>query len=124
MLHGISEYSPSGLNLAESPKDAFLKSVEYGCLPSAEWYCTPVSPELDSRYYYDSNINDAVSFYIKANDALCDLRGARITSHEKIQDGFFCTEYNNSSRVYVNYSDKPVTINGITVAPKDCMRIS
>lgn len=124
MLHGISEYSGAGLNAADSMKTAFLKSVEYGCLPSAEWYCTAFNGTLDKKYYYDSNINDIVSFYIKANDILSDLRDARMTAHYEVQKHFYCTEYNNSTKVYVNFSGIPVTVNGITVNAEDCIKIS
>lgn len=124
MLHGICEYSGAGMNSSSNITLAFLKSVEYGCLPSAEWYCTTFDSDLDSKYYYDSNINEIVECYTKANDALAGLRGARMTSHHKVQDGVYCTEYNNSEKVYVNYTDNPVTINGIKVNAKDCVAIS
>ena len=75
------------------------------------------------KLYYDKNINDIVKYYTKANSALSDLRGARMTAHYKVQDGVYCTEYNNSSRVYVNYNDAPVTFNGITVNALDCVEI-
>ena len=124
MLHGICDYSGVGLNSSANIKLAFLKAVEYGCLPSADWYCTAFDENLDSKYYYDNNINEIVECYTKANNALADLRGARMTSHYKVQNGVYCTEYNNSEKVYVNYTDSPVTINGIKVNAKDCVAIS
>lgn len=124
MLHGICEYSTAGINTSDNVKTAFLKSVEYGCLPSADWYCSTYSENLDGRYYYDNNINDMVTLYTKADGALSGLRDARMTSHYKVQDGVYCTEYNNSEKVYVNYTDKAVTINGITVNAEDCVAIS
>lgn len=124
MLHGICEYSGVGMNSSANITLAFLKSVEYGCLPSAQWYCTTFDNDLDSKYYYDNNINDVVECYTKANNALASLRGARMTSHYKVQNGVYCTEYNNSEKVYVNYTDNAVTINGIKVNAKDCVAIS
>lgn len=124
MLHGIAEYSAAGINTTDDMKTAFLKSVEYGCLPSVEWYCTKYNEALDTKYYYDSNINDIVSYYTKANDALSDIRDARMTAHYEVQKDFYCTEYNNSTKVYVNFTDAPITINGITVPAMDCMKIS
>ena len=123
MLHGITEYSAVGINSAEDIKTAFLKSVEYGCLPSADWYCTKFTEELNGKYYYDSNINDIVSFYTKANEVLGDIRAERMTSHYKEQDGVYCTEYDNSTKLYVNYTDKDVTINGIKIPAMDCVKI-
>lgn len=123
MLHGITEYNGAGLNASDDIKLTFLKSIEYGCLPSADWYCTKFTEELDGKYYYDSNINDIVSFYTKANEVLGDIRAERMTSHYKEQDGVYCTEYDNSTKVYVNYTDKDVTINGIKIPAMDCVKI-
>ena len=123
MLHGICEYSGVGINSSANIKLAFLRAVEYGCLPSAQWYCTAFDSDLDSKYYYDSNINEIVECYTKANNALAGLRGARMTSHYKVQNGVYCTEYNNSEKVYVNYTDKAVTLNGIKINAKDCVAI-
>ncbi len=124
MLHGICEYSGSAINGYEDMNTAFLKSVEYGCLPNVEWYCTAYSEELDGKYYYDKNINDVVSLYVKANSALSNVRDARMTSHSEIQPDVYCTEYNNSMKVYVNYTEEAVTINGITINANDCVAIS
>lgn len=123
IVHGTTEYSAKGMNTYEDMKLAFLKSVEYGCLPSVEWYCTAFDPSLDEKYYFDKNINDAVSFYLKANEALADLRDARMTQHYEVQDGVFCAEYSSGNKIYVNYTDKAVTVSGITVNALDCQRV-
>ena len=124
MLHGICEYNGVGMNLSSNITNAILKSIEYGCLPSADWYCSAYTEELDNKYYYDKNINEVVSGYLKANSTLSGLRNARMTSHYKVQNGVYCTEYNNSEKVYVNYTDNPITINGIKVNAKDCVVIN
>lgn len=124
LLHGILEYNAVGFNTSDDSKVAFLKAVEYGCLPSADWYCTAFNEELDAKYYYDKNINDMVTYYTKANEALANLRDSRMTSHSLIQNGVYCTEYDNSIRVYTNYTDKEVTTNGVIIGPMDCITIS
>lgn len=124
MLHGICEYSTPAINSSENMTTAFLKSVEYGCLPNVSWYCSTYNDALDATYYYDNNINDIVALYTKSDSALSTIRDARMTAHDKVQDGVYCTEYNNSIKVYVNYTDTPVTINGITVGATDCVAIS
>lgn len=123
MLHGITAYSTTGVNSAYDIRTAFLKAVEYGCLPSVDWYCTKQGTEIDDKYYYDSNINEIVTYYVKANDALGDIQASRMTSHYKVQDGIYCTEYDNSIKVYVNYTSKDVTINGIKIPSMDCVKI-
>lgn len=124
LLHGILEYSAVGFNTTEDSKIAFLQAVEFGCLPSADWYCTTFNEELDAKYYYDKNINDMVTYYTKANECLSELRDSRMTSHSLIQDGVYCTEYDNSIRVYVNYTDEQVTTNGVIIESMDCITIS
>ena len=122
ILHGTYDYSFNSINLGDNMQEAFLRSVEFGAVPSADWYC--INTDSEDKYGYNNNINDIVSYCVKANDILADLRGARMTSHYEVQDGVFCTEYNNSTKVYVNYTDKAVTINGITVEALDCVKIS
>ena len=124
LVHGILEYSAVGFNTADDSKVAFLKAVEYGCLPSADWYCTTFSEELDEKYYYDKNINEMVAYYTMANESLAELRDSRMTSHALIQNGVYCTEYDNSIRVYTNYTDKKVTTNGVIIEPMGCITIS
>ncbi len=124
LLHGILEYSAVGFNTSDDSKVAFLKAVEYGCLPSADWYCTAFNEKLDAKYYYDKNINDMVTYYTKANEALASLRDSRMTSHLLIQNGVYCTEYDNSIRVYTNYTEREVTTNGVIIGPMDCITIS
>ncbi len=124
LLHGILEYSATGYNGANDSRTAFLRGVEYGCLPSADWYCTAFNEKLDEKYYYDVNINEMVSYYTKANESLSELRDSRMTSHSKLQDGVYCTEYDNSIRVYVNYTNEEVTIHGVIIGARDCITIA
>lgn len=124
LVHGALEYSVSSLNTTEDMQTLFLKSVEYGCLPSAYWYCTTSDENLDKIYYYNNNINDMVNCYTRANQSLADLRDSRMTSHQQIQDGVYCTEYDNSIKVYVNYTNTEITVHGVVIGAKDCVTIS
>lgn len=124
LVHGALEYSVSSLNTTEDMQTLFLKSVEYGCLPSAYWYCTASDENLDKIYYYNNNINDMVNCYTRANQSLADLRDSRMTSHQQIQDGVYCTEYDNSIKVYVNYTNTEITVHGVVIGAKDCVTIS
>ena len=40
ILHGISDYTMAPVYLADDSETAFLKSLEYGAIPSYEWYCS------------------------------------------------------------------------------------
>lgn len=122
ILHGTYDYSLQSINLSDNPEETFLRSVEFGAVPSADWYC--VNTDENDRYGYNNNINEIVSYCVKANDILADLRGARMTAHYEVQSGVYCTEYNNSTKVYVNYTENDVKINGITVNARGCVKIS
>lgn len=122
ILHGTYDYSLNSINLSDDPEETFLRSVEFGAVPSADWYC--VNTDANDKYGYNNNINEIVAYCVKANDILADLRDARMTSHYEVQDGVFCTEYNNSTKVYVNHTEKSVKINGIAVNARDCAKVS
>ncbi len=124
LLHGIIDYSTTGLNTHDDVAVSFLKALEYGCVPSVEWYCTPYNETMDEKFFCDKNIAEMVSYYSRTNNALSMLRDARMTSHYCVQEGVYCTEYDNSIKVYVNYTDDEVTINGIIIESMDCITIS
>lgn len=125
ILHGISDYTMAPVNLADDSETAFLKSLEYGAIPSYEWYCSKTGKsELDEKYSYENQLNSAAEKYQTADSVLGNLRNARMTAHYKVQDGVYCTEYNNSIIIYFNYNDTAVTVNSLTVEPKSVMRVN
>lgn len=125
ILHGIVEYAQTPINLSENSEKAFLKSVEYGALPSYDWSYRKTGVEsVDTLYNYESQITKAAENYAKADAALKDLRSARMTSHYEVQDGVYCTEYNNSVLLYFNYNDTAVTVNSITIEPMSFLRVN
>ncbi len=124
ILHGTLDYAGDPMNLDDT--QALLRSVEYGACPNYEWvYALPEeSAQAGGAFVFESTVNDAAKFYIEVNDALADLRGARMTDHQKIADGVYMTEYDSSSMVYVNYNDEAATVDGVTVPAKDFIRIN
>lgn len=125
VLHGVVEYAQAPANLSENSEQAFLKSLEYGALPSYTWTFSKTDVEaIDAVYNYENQITTASEQYATANSVLHDLRAARMTAHEKVQDGVYRTEYNNSIVLYFNYTDAPVTVNSITVQPMSCLRVN
>lgn len=105
-------------------KDAMLRYIEYGACPSYEWSYKELSKTKSiETYYFDDWVNQAVDFYLKANAALADLRGARMVKHSQIKPGVFCAEYEGSSRIYVNYTTGDVDVGGIIVKARDFIRI-
>lgn len=125
IFHGTLDYAHTAFNLEENPDKAFLKSMEYGAVPSYTWYFKKTDNEgLDAVYHYEKQIGAAAKNYEKANEALKDLRDARMTGHGKVQNGVYFTEYNNSTLLYFNYNETPVTVNSITIEPMSFLRIN
>ena len=148
ILHGIMDYSGAPINEAfdfdnkgentaedlfldsgnskkqKALKDAMLRCIEYGACPSYEWSYKELSKkESVETYYYDNWMNQAVDFHLKAKETLADLRGARMVKHSQIKTGVFCTEYEGSNQIYVNYTFEDANIGGVTVKARSYLRI-
>lgn len=125
ILHGISDYSMSPINLYSNTTNAFLKAVEYGGIPYYEWYHTDNGTEEEKdSYYYMNSIADAQTNYERMKATFSDLRGARITDHRQVEKNVYVTEYDGSTLIYVNYNNKAVTVSGVTVDAKSFIRVN
>lgn len=126
VLHGTLDYAGSPINLGEDIQTGMLRSIEYGACPSYFWVYQLSSKLKDAadKVQYEQFINDAAKYYERANAALADLRGARMTQHTQVQEGVFKTEYNSSSLIYVNYNDTSVKVDGVTISAKGFLRIN
>ena len=125
ILHGITDYSGEPINTDINIEEALLRSIEYGACPHFEWnYESLVNNTQDDPFYYDNTINTAAEFYTKANEALNDLRDARMTDHYEVADGVFCTEYDTGAMIYVNYTDSEYPVLGAVVEARSFLRIN
>ena len=124
VLHGTAEYTFEPINSSLDMRKALLKCVEYGAVPSFEWYYRETGNELlDTTYKYDNSVNIAADFYQSAV-SLNDLRSLRMTDHSIVQDGVYLIEYSDGSMVYVNYNEKDVEVNDILIGAEDFVVIS
>ncbi len=126
ILHGIVEFSYDGINMSENEKLSVLRCVEYGAIPG---YVVTNNSLDDSEEYadvfsVDERLNFMYDSYSSAGEVLNDLRGSRITDHYMVSENVYCTEYESTTRIYVNYSDEPVTVSGITVDPMSYFRVN
>ena len=126
VLHGLVNYSLEPINLNSDSKRAFMKSVEYGAMPSYEWICTTVEgdDEVNEKYYYDSSLAEAADCYLLADKALGDLADARLTNNYQVKEGVFVSEFDNSILIYFNYNDEAVTVNSIRLEPMSFVRVN
>ena len=124
LLHGYTDYSSTAFNLETDSETAFLKAVEYGCVPAYDLYFADYSTdETQDNYSYENYVSQMQVFYERMNSAFSGLRDKKITAHSEVKSGVFCTEYGSSASIYVNYNDKDVTVNGITVEAKSFIRV-
>jgi hypothetical protein len=64
-------------------------------------------------------MDEARRFYHRANEALADVQGQTIKDHEKIAEGVYKTTFEKGKEIIVNYTSKPVEVNGAKVEPLD-----
>lgn len=125
VLHGIVDYSGEPINTDINLEETLLKHIEYGACLHFAWNYEPVTGQTgNDKFYYDNTINDAAGFYTEANEALNDLRDARITDHYEVEDGIFCTEYDTGARIYVNYTNSDFSILGVVVEARNFLRVN
>ncbi|MBO4339430.1 MAG: hypothetical protein J5877_05900 [Clostridia bacterium] len=124
VLHGTADYTFEPINASADTRKALLRCVEYGAIPSFEWFYRETGDELlDKTYKYDNSINIAADYYQSAL-ALNPLRSLRITDHSFVSEGVYLVEYSDGSMVYVNYNEKDVEVNDILIGAEDFVVIS
>lgn len=125
VLHGITDYAGEPINTGINLRETLLKNIEYGACPHFEWnYESVINRTENDSFYYDNTINAAAEFYTEANEALNDLRDARITDHYEVEDGIFCTEYDTGARIYVNYTNTDFSILGVVIEARNFFRVN
>lgn len=126
ILHGVVEFSYDGINTSSDSKIAILRCVEYGAIPG--YILTNNIFDDDEKYVsvfaVDNWLNSMHDASVSVGEVLNDLRGSRITNHYAVSEGVYCTEYESTTRIYVNYTDEPITVSGITVEPMSFFRVN
>lgn len=126
ILHGIVEFTYDEINLSSNDKIDLLRCVEYGAVPG--YVLTNDSLDDSDRYAelfsVEENLNSMYDSYSSVGAVLNDLRGSRITDHYAVMSGVYCTEYESTTRIYVNYTDTTVTVSGVTVEPMSFFRVN
>lgn len=133
ILHGYIPYSSELLNFenADDMQKTILKLIEYGASPHYQFTWTEASRmklTALNRYYnttFATWKDSVLDTYNKVNGALKGLNGDTIVSHEVIgEEGLQRRiEYSGGTVIYVNYSDEPATIDGVSVDPVSYVRV-
>ncbi len=126
ILHGIIEYTFDGINMNSDDKKAILRCVEFGAVPGfvVTNNTFDKSEKFDRTFLVDNCLNAVYDAYSSVGTVLNDLRPSRITNHYQVLPGVYCTEFESTTRIYVNYTESPVTVSGITVEPMNFFRVN
>ncbi len=120
VLHGSVEYTTPAVNLSATPEIAVLNAIEMG---SGIQFA--LNNNVDSELFktnnndlfatsYSENKDFAKASAQKVADALKGLNNLKITAHSKANN-VSCTVYENGTKIFVNYNDKAVSVDGIEI---------
>ncbi|WP_438431219.1 DUF5696 domain-containing protein [Gorillibacterium sp. sgz500922] len=127
VIHGFAAYSGQAMNLADEQdlNQELLHAIELGTAPHFLWSYED-SSELKSTHYndafsskYENWYDQALGLYKKADQVLGKLQQSKMIEHTRLQDGVVEVKYDNGTSIFVNYTDAPVTANGVQVNAHD-----
>ena len=121
VLKGIIPMYSDYVNFEANKTEFFLQMIEAGVYPS--FYVTKENSSAliytrSSNLYtteYSTYRDTIISYDEQLREVAESVEGAYIVDHEKTESGVTKVTYDNGVVVYVNYSDKAVSIDGITV---------
>jgi len=122
VLRGIVPMYSEHINFEANRREFFLQLVEQGVRPS--FYITMENPELlkhtNSHHVFTSQFatfeNRIIEYYHELREVYELTSGATIERHTRVDD-LVTVEYSNGVVVYVNYSERAQTVNGIRIEP-------
>ena len=125
VLFGSKVYTGRAINLSADPTYSFLKAIENmeGLAFTVAGKNSETLLETDYRYTcfsvdYGDWKERILTMYAAANAIYREVADARMVSHSYIADNVAAVTYSNGKRVVVNYTDRPVTVDGTAVAAK------
>ncbi len=121
VLKGTKDYSAKALNASGISIESFLRCVEYGANIKFEGIYESNSKikgtELANVFSanYSSWLDTACEWYSEIEAISNQVGNSKIIAHE-FKDDVAVVTYDNGVKIYVNYSDEEVTIDGVTVS--------
>lgn len=125
VVHGLVSYSGEAINQSGNPQRSLLNAVEYGAGLFYRWmYADDI--EMYDNYYedmyalnYTSWLDNALESYKRYNEELGHVSQLRMTKHSRINEELSLTEYEDGTRVYVNYGKTEANVDGVSVPAND-----
>lgn len=124
-IHGLVDYSGTPINLSADYEEQMLKSIESGAGLSFVFMDENTSALVNTDYThffatsYDMWKDKSLEIYNEYKDSLGHVFNQFITDHQQVADGVFATEYEDGTKVYVNYNYFDFEQDNITVPARD-----
>ena len=125
-VHGYISYTGEPLNLTQNEEEELLRSAEYGAglaFTLMDETAFTLQNTLYTEYFgaeYDSWHDELVAIYTRYDKELGHIFSQRMMGHERLTVDLTCTEYEDGTKVYVNYGFGPaVTPDGAEVPARD-----
>lgn len=129
VYHGLVGYTGNSLNLSSDSKTEFLRCVEYGASLKYTLIYRNAEEIKNSDYTwlysadFGQNADLAAQNYKAVNELYSKIGNAQMVSHKKVANSVYCTEYSNSIKTVVNYSDAEFVSEYGTVPAKDYITV-
>lgn len=125
VIHGMVPYTTYPGNLRSDPKREYLRTIEYGALPTFELTYRRPAELKDTKYnrlfssYYEEWVDRAADEFSAICGELGYLQSLYIIGHDIVAPNVKRVIYEDGSKVYINYNEEPVTVDGIEVGALD-----
>lgn len=125
-IHGYVDYVGAPLNNCGNEEKQLLESAEYGAGLSFSLMRETAFALQKTLYteYYASDFaawhDRMMEIYNRYNSEMGHVFNQQMTGHDKLDDNLSCTEYEDGTKVYVNYGfTEAVTPDGTKVPARD-----
>lgn len=129
VLHGSISLGSKPINLESDMQRLILRCAEYGVYPNFQLCYAPTTTLSETEFSenfsacYLDWCDTAADVWKRLNSVLAGVQTRKITGHTALSETLFRTEYDDGTAVYVNYGDKEVTVDGVTIPSGDfCMK--
>ena len=125
VLHGFVEYTGDALNVTGDFRNSLLNCAESG---SGLYFIFMNNSGMDlaeteyTKYFgahYDSWKKDALDLYNRFKEDFSGTYNLQITDHKILNEYVHMTEYENGTKVYVNYGTAEQNVDGVKVPARD-----
>lgn len=125
-IHGYVSYTGESLNLTQNLEEELLRSAEYGAglaFTFMDETAFTLQKTLYTEYFgaeYDAWHDRMIEIYTRYDSELGHTFAQRMVGHDRLTVDLTCTEYEDGTKVYVNYGfGEATTPDGKQVPARD-----